>query len=403
METQISPLSPQQFVELIAGSAPPVKGQFGGTTQGIALLARHKAALAPTRWPDVYIIKFDETTESTDPEVIRLRGLIFNLKTKQILSLGHPVPYEFRNLSPEDQSKVTTNLRQTTYRVEEALDGTLLRLWNHPEHGWMLSTNSKEDANEAFWMHGISFAQQFREAFPRIQTDRLNPDYVYIFRVCHPYNVIVVNHSIPRIYHVATYNRTTCLEVPIEDIDGVDGSDLGIALPFEWEGPVSVSEILAATTRSKSLPVRSAGWMVIVSPDREGVVYRYRFENQNYTLARSLRGDSNDLTYTLLANYHQGQLEPFLQYYPIYQMAWQNLYAWIWQLANDLYEEYVQVFIKKSRALSAHSRGFLNALQGKYLETSQRPRPRMTREHVHQFLLEQDPQRIYHLLKEVCF
>lgn len=35
--------------------------------------------------------------------------------------------------------------------------------------------------------------------------------------------------------------------------------------------------------------VLSAGYMVVQQPDANGIVYRYRFENANYTKARVMR------------------------------------------------------------------------------------------------------------------
>jgi hypothetical protein len=392
-------MSPQQFVALLTSE--------NGLQKGNTLLTSHRATLAPTRWPDVYIVKFDHQTESTHPEIIRLRGLIVNVKTKQILSLGHSVPIEFKDLTPSRQQEVVKDLQRTTYRIEEALDGTLLRYWYHEGGGlkggeaplgeWVLSTNSKEDANEAFWIHGKSFFQQFMEAYPNIQYDRLNPNYVYLFRVCHPCNVIVVNHVMPRIYHVATMDRTTCLEVPVER------SDLGLDLPLEWSNPeerVSIGDVVAATAQSQSQPVGSAGWMVIQEPDREGVVTRYRFENQNYTLARGLRGESNNMTYTLLQNYHQGRIVEFLRYYPIYVTWWNLLCGQLSQLTQQLFQEYLQVFIKKTKEADPHFRGFLNDLhrEGVTGGQSHTRRGRMTPEVVYSYLLKQSPERLCHLL-----
>jgi hypothetical protein len=193
----------------------------------------------------------------------------------------------------------------------------------------VLSTNGVEDASEAFWMNGISFADQFWSALQG-GFDGLNKDHVYLFQLCHPLNVIVVNHSEAQVYHVATYDRTTQTEVEV---------DLHMKVPAALE--MSVEEVLQKVKESESTPVQSAGYMVI---KKEGdVVRRYRFENRNYTEARELRGDSNNVNYLVLnhmLNKDKSKLEKFLLYYPVYIPFYTQLYQRLTSLTGLLFQQY---------------------------------------------------------------
>lgn len=375
-------------------------------------VSAHGAILSPTKWDGVYIIKFDPQTDATHPDILRLRGLIFHHPSHKILAIGHPVPTEFKDVSPEGQKIILTNvLGNGNYRVEEALDGTLLRLWwggetclSSPpaskntmlEGGgslsqWVLSTNNKEDASDAFWMNNISFAQQFWDAYPGFRFDLLNPHYVYLFRLCHPLNVIVVNHTVPRIYHVTTYDRQTLQEV---------NCDLGFDLPTQFPG-MTVEEVVHQTQESCSQPVQSAGWMVSTKSDVDGVIYRIRFENHNYTQARVLRGDSNNLDFVLLSvGRNPEQLSAFLRFYPIYLPRWTWLCHRLEELTQELYYGYRQRLTREGGLeVKAIHRSFLRDLhQEIYLQFLQPKRQSVQVDDVRRFLFQQPPARLCHLL-----
>ena len=337
-------------------------------------LAQFHAELRQTKFPDTYMIKFNPTTLAYDPVVNSLRGLIFNALSGQIYSIGFPVPFEFENLPAEDQAEHIKELHETGYTVHEAFDGALLRLWYRPEDGqWYLSTNGVEDAREAYWMNNISFADQFWSALPNLDLNRLNRDYVYLFNVCHPLNVIVVNHTVPEVYHVATYDRTTLLEVKAE---------IGVTHPAVYE--MEVEDVIQATQDSRSCPVSSAGYMVVQKPDVNGHVTRYRFENINYSRARALRGDSNNIHYIILDHLlhsdptpAEGVLTPiseFLMYYPIYRQTYNLIYTLLTRCAAQLFQEYglrykfhrnILVHPRHHKFLGElHTEVFLKQLQG---------------------------------------
>jgi hypothetical protein len=295
-------------------------------------LAEYSAELRATKFPDTYIVKFNPSTRSSHPAVNQLRGLIYNEATGDIYSMGYPVPIEFKDQPADKQAEILQTLQGTGYAVQEALDGTLLRLWFHPEtNQWVLSTNGVEDANDAYWMNGISFGAMFASTLNGIFS-HLNADHVYLFALCHPLNVIVVNHTSARIYHVATYDRLTQKEI---------NCDLGLERQPELQ--MSVDDVVRCVSESLAKPVLSAGYMVVQHPDADGVVHRYRFENANYTKARVLRGNSNDIHLVLLEhmlNKDQAVIQEFLLYYPIYQQTYENLIRCIDALSSVLFNEY---------------------------------------------------------------
>jgi len=324
---------------------------------------------------------------------------MFNHITGQILSMTHSVPIEINNLSPVDKDIIFTKIAETKYSVHEALDGTLFRYSYLPEQKeWILSTNSKEDAFTAYWMNGISLGQQF------ISIDNINLDvesfdknHVHMFVMCHPLNIIVVNHEQPKIYHISTYDRTKMAEIDI---------DIGISKPPLLT--MTLSEVLTSSSlENKCKPVTSAGY--VISIQNGDTQTRYRFENFNYTQAKQLRGNSNNISYTLLEllSLHlsggRSAVSEFIGYYPIYNDEYISLITRVNNLVAKLYYEYGRRY--KSRVkINVHTRhhNFLHEIHQKlYKDTLKTIGKTVQYMDIHKFLLSQDPARVLYMINYI--
>jgi hypothetical protein len=128
---------------------------------------------------------------------------------------------------------------------------------------------------------------------------------------------------------------------------------------------MTVDEVYQKIQESREKPVDSAGYMVIVD-DASGRVLRYRFENYNYSQARDLRGDSNNIHYhilSLMLDKDPQKLSDFLEYYPIYRSDMILLSKRLSSLIAKFYREYGQRFKEHSQILvhRRHHR-FLNEM-----------------------------------------
>ena len=355
----------------------------------------HSIELKLTKYQDTYLVKFTPTTDITHPDINRIKGLIFNHKTGEIISMTYPVPVEVKDFEPTRQQEILTHIAEQQYVVQEALDGTLFRYsYLDEKNEWILSTNSKEDADEAFWMNGISLAKQF-ESVNRglINLETLNKKYIYMFVMCHPLNVIVVNHSESKIYHVATYDRTTLSEID---------HDIGLPQPQKLE--LSVNELMTKMSEAKTKPVSSAGYMVLVK--NNGSNHRYRFENSNYTRAKEIRGNSNNIDYTILSLYEQGGealVKEFLSYYPIYQSEHNLLITKINKLTGKLYREYGSRYKdhKDFRVHPRHHKFLAEIHQIVYRDTLQPIGKTVQYSNIQTFLLSQPPAKLLYLVNYI--
>ena len=355
-------------------------------------LREKNCELVPSKHQDVYLVKFTPQTNVRDPLINPIKGLIFNHATGQIISMTYPVPIEFKDLSIEDQKQAIDSIDKSLYTVHEAMDGTLFRYAYFPEQKqWILSTNNKEDADNAFWMNGISLAKQFHSVKTvKIDYESFDKNHVHLFILCHPLNVIVVNHEESKIYHVATYDRTTMKEID---------HDLGIPKPPLLDS--TVRQIERKIQEAQEKPVTSAGYIITIMNGEKGL--RYRFENVNYTYAKQLRGNSNNLNFTMLSLYAsngEAAINEFLQYYPIYKGEYTALITRINKLTAKFYQEYGRRY-KDHQTIKVHPRhhSFLEMIhQILFKDTLKAIGKTVQYEDIRKFVMNQPPAKLLFLL-----
>lgn len=358
-------------------------------------LLQHNVELIETNYPHTYMIKFTEKTDLIDPLIKRLKGMIFNHEKKEIISMTYPVPVEMKDLQESRRNEILFDLKDENYDVIEALDGTLFRYSYLSEcQKWILSTNGKINASQAYWMNGISLGTQFESAIgTKIDFDKLNKDHVYLFQMCHPLNIIVVNHGEAKIYHVATYNRITMCEVD---------EDIGFDKPKQFE--YRVDEVMDKIQESKNKPVESAGFMVCVKKDN--ITYRYRFENINYSRARVLRGNSTNIEFTLLKFLQENHFDllcEFLEYYPVYQQNYSNICQRIEDLAKKIHQDYINRYARKLNKIVHHRHHkFIDEIHQKiYLKYRSHARTSVSIMDVKWFFSQQPAERMLYLLNYI--
>ncbi len=357
-------------------------------------LTSRNCELKKTQFEEIYIVKFTEKANVTDLEVNPLRGLIFNSKTQEMISMTYPVPIEFKDLSAEDQALALVRISKHSYQVHDAFDGTLLRYSYFPDQKiWLLSTNSKENANEAFWMNGISFQKQFEEAC-QIDTTKLDTNHVYLFALCHPLNQIVVQHEKPQVYHITTYDKTKAIEI---------SCDLGLPQLPKYE--MDLGTVVTSTAEANAKPVTSAGYLVSFTDPETYWTHRYRFENANYTEAKKLRGSSNNIDFTLLTlmSGPPAQLTLFLQYFPNYAMKCNDLRERMTRLTAKFYRDYGSRY-KDHSDVHVHPRHhkFLGEIHQKVYRDTLKPINKTVQyDDIAKFLAMQPPAKVLYMLNYI--
>lgn len=153
------------------------------------------------------IFNYDIGADFYDPYVQEARGIIIDIKEKDYPVVCLPFR-KFGNYWEGYADKIDWN----TATIQEKIDGSIMKLWHSPSGFWQLSTNSCVRAVQAqVANHDMSYADLFEQAinFKDIKAEELNKDYTYIFELVSPYNKIVVNYPITKIYHIGTRNNIT--------------------------------------------------------------------------------------------------------------------------------------------------------------------------------------------------
>ena len=142
----------------------------------------------------------------------------------------------------------------STARVQEKIDGSLIKLWCH-KGIWRVSTNKTINAENARTNSDEdTFMNIFHEAWARTgkQFSELNPDYTYMFELVSPQTRVVIPYSETKLYHTGTRNNITLQELNI---------DIGIEKPEEF----SIATIEACIEAAKNLDKYHEGFVVVDS------------------------------------------------------------------------------------------------------------------------------------------
>lgn len=137
------------------------------------------------------------TCDFTNPLVQESRGIIIDLDSNEVICW----PYrKFGNSTEEYVDKI--NYKNAL--VEEKIDGSICKLWwNAKKNRWQWSTNGMIDANDAnISDNSMTFYQLITKAdnYSLIHTDRLSPNFTYIFELVSPYNQIVIHYDSTKLY-----------------------------------------------------------------------------------------------------------------------------------------------------------------------------------------------------------
>ncbi len=151
-------------------------------------------------YPSLYLVCQTDKSDNSIPWVRECNGIILEKETNKI------VCYSFKKC--KDIDTVDTDINLDAARLEIAVDGVLIRVYNY--NGiWMISTKKCIDAKKARWLTKKSFHEMFEEVFPTESIGRMDVNEVYSFILCHPENNMVVRYETPKIYHIATRNMIT--------------------------------------------------------------------------------------------------------------------------------------------------------------------------------------------------
>ena len=178
---------------------------------------------------DFILLKYNQIKSDMTLEIVReCRGIILDEKNDFT-----PVCVPFFKFGNYGESYVPI-LYWKTARIQEKLDGSLIKLWSY-NNKWHISSNGEIDARNAH-LHSallkrnisVSLYDLFIEAWEKtgVKIEKLDQNCTYMFELTSPHNRVVVKHKDTKIHHIGTRNIHTLYECDM---------DIGVSRPTEYK------------------------------------------------------------------------------------------------------------------------------------------------------------------------
>lgn len=252
------------------------------------------------------LLKYDQiNSDFSLPIVQECRGIILNQHNRIVC---WPF-YKFFNYGEPNAHIIDWS----GAKVQEKIDGSLMKLWYRGNGSWMLSTNGSIDAyetplggNELLNPSPYkTFGELFESAtnFKDLDLSMLNPRYTYMFELTSPYNKVVCKYDETTITHIGTRDITTGQELDI---------DIGIKKPRMY----NISTIDECIKCASELSNNEEGFVVV---DKD--YNRIKVKNPVYLQLHRMIGNNQIKFEDVLKLVLDNDQDEFLSYFPEYKDA----------------------------------------------------------------------------------
>ena len=252
--------------------------------------------------------------------------------------------------------------------AQEFVEGTMINVfWDQDIEttgGWEISTKNIVGANTSFFKGDKykTFKEMFLEALSlnNLILDVLSKQFCYTFVFQHPNNRIVIPITQPQLYLVAVYQIINVIDDKNNDFNNqlknvfiynCNLEAIKLYGIWSWTG-IKFPKIYKDWDNYDDLINNYAS---INTPyDIQGVVIynsltnkRCKFRNPNYEIVKKLRGNQPKLQYQYLILQKDEKIQNYLNYYPEHYDEFIIINNKINLLIKDLYNNYVNYYIKK--------------------------------------------------------
>lgn len=267
------------------------------------------------------ILKYNQIKSDFHNTIVKeCRGLIIDNRNNK------PVCVPFFKFGNYGESYVE-NIDWSTARVQEKVDGSLIKVWNY-EGIWHISTNGTIDATNASLQSDAGGFKNFKELFNVAWSyyhqdfSILNPDNTYMFELVSPYNRVVVPYSEIDIRHIGTRNNTTLQELEI---------DIDVPHPKIH----SLHTFKDCINSANALPFSEEGYVVV-----DANWHRIKVKSPAYVAVHHLATNGAMTKSRIVELIKTNESEEFLTYYPEYKTAFKDIKDGIFCFCEDVSNEY---------------------------------------------------------------
>lgn len=301
-----------------------------------------------------FILKYDkESLNATNYKTLGLfRSVIFQDGKVVCFSPPKSLPMEF--------FKQECGCGEESLHYEEFVEGTMVNLYfDGVKNDWEVATRSSIGARKNFYKGSDSFRHLFLDAMNQytFSFEDLDKTKIYSFVLQHPQNRIVADVKKPRLFLCEVY-RVMEDGVRVEAL-GVKGQieDANLRTPYDYVDeykreysqmfPLMIRNISGMYANKQMTPFYVMGYVV---KDQNG--NRTKVRNQKYEYVRSLRGNQSKKQYHYYSMRNTGKLDAYLTYYPEDRALFREYRDKLHNYTENLYQYYVDCFIKKEKPLS---------------------------------------------------
>ena len=313
-------------------------------------LAEHDIRVArDERYPALYNLKYGSVMADKALPIVRAcRGAVVELVDD---GTGSPyfrlVAYAFDRFFNVGEG-YAAEIDWSTARVAEKYDGSLIKLFNY-KGDWVVSTSGSVAGSSEVGSTGRSFSELFWHVFDEVGYERvdLDPNFVYIYELCHKENKIVVDYETPLLPLLTVRSVADDLnEVDLKHFE----NHFNVAQTYDLRSHEAVTQFVNDSSRG------TAEGVIIV----DGNGNRQKDKSNVYCQLHRVKGNGEPDFSELFLN---DDLEEFLLHFPEYRDGF-NVYShtinqignsveWLMTNFNHLNQkDFAQAVIAESKELS---------------------------------------------------
>ena len=241
----------------------------------------------------------------------------------------------------------------------EFVEGTMINLFfDSIVYKWEVCTKNSVGAKVKFYdTSNKTFSEMFFDAcdYNGIDISTLNQNCVYSFVLQHPENRIVTPFLTPNLYLIKVYEIANELENDVFPII-IAEKELPMIKGVKYPKKYTFNTYEEAVDQFASENTEYTTMGVVIENIVTGE--RTKFRNPNYEQVKQLRGNQSKLKYWYLCLRQNGQLNNFLKMYPETAHLIVKYRDEIHAFTKELYEKYVECYIKKCKPLIEYSAKF---------------------------------------------
>jgi hypothetical protein len=251
------------------------------------------------------LIKYDQIESSMGETIVQeCRGLILEKDTWNILCMSF---FKFFNSEEGHAAKIDWN----TARVLEKCDGTMIQLyWDWNKKEWFAATTgTAEGEGEVNNKYGTTFNDLFWSTVEdkyNFNKGVLNEDYVYVFELTTPYNIVVKPHGESSVTLLAVRNRVNLNEVSYDLMKTISTT---LNVPIVKAFDMNVDNVGAIKKTFDGMPFHEEGYVVV-----DANFNRIKIKNPAYVAVHHLKSKTSE--HAIMDVVKSNEIEEFASTFP---------------------------------------------------------------------------------------